>query len=143
MSEKQQDKPKQWFEILRGIHREGDKTYAPDILERDGSQTQYKDGKYIFTSSHLLNLNPQPGTGPQRFRLLHPGEADVLGLEMPGGEEAPDPNDPRVLLAKQPIAYLRSLAGREEIDLEGEKRKSVIIDKIIAGREEKAASTVG
>lgn len=143
MSKEKQSRPKQWFEVLRGIHREGNKTYAPDILERDGTQLQYKDGKYIYTSSNLLALNPQPGIGPQRFRLLNPGEAEVLGLDLPEGEEAPDPNDPRILLGKQSIAYLRSLAGKEEIDLEGEKRKSVIIDKIIAGREERAAAVGG
>lgn len=143
MAEEKQSRTKRWYEILRGIHIEGGKTYAPDILERDGTQLQYKDGKYLYSDRDLLKLNPRPGIGPQRFRLLHPGEAEVLGLELPEGEEAPDPNDPRTLLARQPIAYLRALAGREEIDLEGEKRKSAIIDKIIAGREEKAAAIGG
>lgn len=72
-----------WFQLLRGIHSEHGHTYIPPIIDQETlEETPQADGQYVYSVAELLRFNPRRG-GPNRFRLLQPGEVADLGLVPP------------------------------------------------------------
>lgn len=76
-------KQPRWFQVLRGIHNEHGHTYIPPIIDEETlKEMPQGDGQYVYSLCNLMNFNPRRG-GPDRFRLLQPGEVADLKLVPP------------------------------------------------------------
>ena len=94
------------FEVLRGIHSEGDLLYAP--LAHDGSPTPGTVGNIVETDTNLVRKH-----GAVKFKQIH----------------EPEPVDE---LDGMTITQLMEYAETLEIDLSKAKKKAEIIQTIRA-----------
>jgi hypothetical protein len=116
---------KRWWEILRGVHNEGGRTYIPnDTDEETLEETQQADGPFIYTAADLSKLNPPRKSGyVQRFRIMTEGEVREMGLTPP--DEEPDKTRPD--FDEMTVAELRAYAEQHDIDLVGRSTKPEIL----------------
>lgn len=115
-------KQKRWWEILRGLHNEHGRTYAPNNIDEETlEETPQFDGPYIYTASDLSRLNPPRKSGYiQRFRLVSQGEVRDKGLVPPKGKEGPD-------FDGMTVSQLRAFAEEHNINLAEANSKSEVL----------------